>query len=542
MNLLIFLLYSFLQKCLSTSTYDLTVVWERVTTDAMANSRHREPDEYIALMDPDGSFSDLMYGSDGSNSFMEHGRRLSNLGYNNMNGVPDMEDPIVRGLSYITYDAPPNTDGNWWGHVIGTPNDLWKAIVLARDVIDHQLMTDFLNRWWVETPVGPVWNIESHEGDMTGGNLAPRAMLAEVEALLRDNFDVIHEQVKEAMYRELAQREAYNDAGLRGDGCLHQHSIQPHSTEVGYLDHILHLPYNHNYGKELLRFSATLLFWHSGLETDFEEVTIEGLYSAYLECNQWLFRGHIGEPSNAGRKIDKGEIIMGAAAETSIWDVGNTLLEMGRHQDQIEAALHRYENAQPEEEFALNGNRFFYQSDLMVQHRRKYMASLRILSNRTCRPETWPDDDMNANGYFQADGWLSVLIYGSEFGTKKNHIFQVYDWAKVPGVTNLYTTDIPQFKRGPIHAEHFFNNEVFVGGVSNGMVGLATMPYQRYHLPLHANKTWFFFDDVIIALGSGITLWESHQTGESVITTISQINFSEGYYTMGYHNGTQKVR
>ncbi|CAL4064070.1 unnamed protein product, partial [Meganyctiphanes norvegica] len=167
-------------------------------------------------------------------------------------------------------------------------------------------------------------------------------------------------------------------------------------------------------------------------------------YSAYLECNQWLFRGHIAEPTNAGRFIDKVATVLGGAAEDAIWNVGITLLAMGRHHEEVEAALHRYENTQPDKEYALNGNRFYYQSDMMVQHRQNYMASLRILSNRTSRPETWPDSNLNANGYFQADGWLSILIHGGEFGGKTSYIYGVYDWAKVPGVTNLYTTDIPK--------------------------------------------------------------------------------------------------
>ncbi|CAL4063152.1 unnamed protein product, partial [Meganyctiphanes norvegica] len=77
--------------------------------------------------------------------------------------------------------------------------------------------------------------------------------------------------------------------------------------------------------------------------------------------------------------------------------------------------------------------------------------------------------------------------------------------------------------------------------VSNGMTGVATMSYNRYNLHVHADKTWFFFDDVILALGSGITLRQNYQTGDSVITTVSQINFVQGNYTIGYQNGTTQT-
>lgn len=48
-----------------------------------------------------------------------------------------------------------------------------------------------------------------------GGNFAPRAMMAEVEGLLRDNADKVHAEVTEGMVRELVAREAWDKNGLR---------------------------------------------------------------------------------------------------------------------------------------------------------------------------------------------------------------------------------------------------------------------------------------------------------------------------------------
>lgn len=39
---------------------------------------------------------------------------------------------------------------------------------------------------------------------------------------------------------------------------------------------------------------------------DFENATIEGLFGAYLECQQWLFRGHTSEPTTCGRHLTDG--------------------------------------------------------------------------------------------------------------------------------------------------------------------------------------------------------------------------------------------
>ena len=63
-----------------------------------------------------------------------------------------------------------------------------------------------------------------------------------------------------------------------------------------------------------------------------------------------------------------------------------------------------------------------------------------------------------------------------------------------------------------------------MGGASDGSVGVACMVLVRPHEPLRAFKTWFFFDDVIVALGSGISLPEDLADDHDVITTLTQVS------------------
>ncbi|CAL4065503.1 unnamed protein product, partial [Meganyctiphanes norvegica] len=195
----------------------------------------------------------------------------------------------------------------------------------------------------------------------------------------------------------------------------------------------------------------------------------------------------------------------------------------------------------PDIKRAVSEQLVFFTSDLMVQQRRDYMATLRILSNRTSRPEVWVSSNKNKDGFFQADGFLTVLVDGGELGSPGAEVYQVFDWARVPGVTNLYTTDIPKYTSGSYWVQYFINFEVFVGGVSDGEVGVAVMPYKRPQrvVPISATKTWFFFDDVIVALGSGISLPAEDVTGESVITTIAQRLFRGSNFTVGTRSGSE---
>ena len=56
----------------------------------------------------------------------------------------------------------------------------------------------------------------------------------------------------------------------------------------------------------------------------------------------------------------------------------------------------------------------------------------------------------------------------------------------------------------------------FVGGVSDGLYGLAAFDFARG--PVTAKKAWFFFDDEYVCLGSGITAGDNLD----VVTTVNQ--------------------
>ncbi|CAL4078305.1 unnamed protein product, partial [Meganyctiphanes norvegica] len=274
----------------------------------MATSSHCFADKLLPLMQADGSFSDLKYGQDGSKSFSEHGRRLSCFGYNHILNNGDYTDNLTLCFNYITYDAPPNPDTNWWAHVIGVPTDMWQGAVLSKNIIETSLMNDFLDRWWVNTTYGPIWNHDRHDDSMAGGNLAPRAYLTEVEGHLRGRPDERHQSVKQVVRNELVLRDGWTGSGFRADGCLHQHCLKGNYTTHGqrWLNHTIQVPYAHTYGKEFLKWMSELLSWYTDTSVDFEADTVEGIYGAYLECTQWLFRGQSAEPTNAGRFITGG--------------------------------------------------------------------------------------------------------------------------------------------------------------------------------------------------------------------------------------------
>jgi chondroitin AC lyase len=123
----------------------------------------------------------------------------------------------------------------------------------------------------------------------------------------------------------------------------------------------------------------------------------------------------------------------------------------------------------------------------------------------------WNTEEINAEGrksHHLADGAMMLYLTGDEY----RDIFPVWDWSKIPGTTaeqGELNTILPK-------GAHEKGKTDFVGGVSDGTYGLCAMDLERGALA--AKKAWFFFDDVIVCLGAGITCTSDNP----VVTTINQ--------------------
>ncbi len=127
------------------------------------------------------------------------------------------------------------------------------------------------------------------------------------------------------------------------------------------------------------------------------------------------------------------------------------------------------------------------------------MSSLRVKGYEVINHE-------NIQGYHTGDG--ATVFYQS--GDEYREIFPFWDWKKIPGITAFQDNKkLPQ-------TNGLLNHSDFVGGVSDGMNGIAAMIYNRDSLT--AKKSWFFFNDVLICLGAGIKT----NLDKDVATTVNQ--------------------
>ncbi|KAJ6489074.1 polysaccharide lyase family 8 protein [Mycena sanguinolenta] len=137
---------------------------------------------------------------------------------------------------------------------------------------------------------------------------------------------------------------------------------------------------------------------------------------------------------------------------------------------------------------SLVGNRMFYANDYMVHRGENYVTTLKMYSKRTLNAECV--NSQNMMGFHLSDGAIYTYTTGNEY----QDIFSAWDWNLIPGITVDYgvtpLTCATTTKTG---------TQPYVGGVSDGVVGIAAMRYENPTTKaLTWRKTYFFLEDDIM--------------------------------------------
>jgi hypothetical protein len=211
---------------------------------------------------------------------------------------------------------------------------------------------------------------------------------------------------------------------------------------------------------------------------------------------------------------------------------------LGGLQQQINLAA-----ATPEVEAAPSGNRVFPYGNLLVHRRAEWMASVKGYSKYVWDYES--NGEQNWFGRNQSAGALELFAneesaVGGVSAAASGWHEDGYDWDHVAGATAFDLPAWTDHDKSYIWAK--FSPEYFVGGVSSKQQdGLFAMKYvdvretgwvQRDY-KLTAKKSYFFFDDQIICLGTDI---QSIHPTYKVHTTLYQ-NFLSDTNTPTSING-----
>lgn len=285
--------------------------------------------------------------------------------------------------------------------------------------------------------------------------------------------------------------------GIQTDMSFHQHGAQL---------------YQGNYGRHFLHSASKMARVATG--TPWECSKKRELVENYLlDGTRWMCWGGLLDYSVWGRQMSYGDRFQGPDIVYACLNMEKVGGGRSKEVSGFAATLISPEGGNGGAEAELTGMRVFPKSDYAVHRTPVFMNSLRMSSTRTAVGEECNGD--NLKGAYLSDGCLLTYRTGREY----DRIFPVWDWTCIPGTTARRGFMPGIGKWSGRHGGH-----VFAGGLSSEKTeegGVAGMVSSRFGLT--ARKSWFFYPDRVVCLGSGISSEEKEGALKgSVLTTVEQ--------------------
>ncbi|KAJ7488318.1 polysaccharide lyase family 8 protein [Mycena latifolia] len=401
-----------------------------------------------------------------------------------------------------TATCPCGTPGlwntNWFSNIIGTPELVSMSCLLLNDSL---LPTELTH---CTTITGRAYGTFDHNingvGLLTGANTLDVAKIGIDQALLTVNLSMLTDAYRR-VHAELQITTAVHADGIRPDGSFGQHA--------GIL-------YNGNYGKDYTNDVVDLEVEAGGTQFQATPASQTALATLF-DGDRWMIYKNVltgvlhWDFSVLGRFISFPTADFTQATASILLNLTkiDALGEEWNSDTLGEFSTTLSTNSTTANAGQLTGNRMFYDNDYMVHRGANYVTTLKMYSSRSRNTEC--TNLANPFGFHLSDGALRTYLQGNEY----EDIAAAMDWNLVPGITVDYGAT-------PLNCAQtqFVGIEKFVGGASDGTLGVATM---RYTNPLthslHWQKAWFFLaDDVQLVMVANI----SSATNATIMSVLDQ--------------------
>lgn len=459
---------------------------------------------WVSTIRPDGTWADIDY-QDRSLALWQlekHLDRLVNMAlYYESSEVRSPKDleKIVKGLRHWFVGDYHND--NWWYEKIGVP----RRILTLAYVLDDDLpvtLRDTVSRaldaidsdGHPARPGGDRIQVLSNHAkvllwrrDIKGAVLLFKKI--EAEASVAPMEDVMYDAAG-----GLAVRNAFRPAGrgLQADLTFHHRGDRVNST----VTYGLELPEYFTYWAQLLSDTP----WH------FSTCHIHMVIDFYLDgvCRH-LVRGRYVEPSAFNRELAR------PWSGTMSSRLSHQLMAVcGGYRV---AELHHMADVQEgKADFTASYAHHFWQSEYFVFSRPHYQTAVRLHSVRNANQEAAHNQEGLRN-HFRGDGACHLSVTGTEY----RGLQPVFDFRRIPGVTSPLLPYEPLAEWGSVNM--LTSEIVFAGAVCDSLYGAVAFDFKSERSDLQARKSWFFFDQGYVCLGSDISY---HSTADTLVTTVEQ--------------------
>lgn len=489
---------------------------------------------FLVQQNDDGSWNDLDYSN--ADHRQRHYKRLAILSqtfqtkgqslYHNQTIIKTVEKGLKKIAEYVYVGGEKS---GWWDFNVGFSRALAPVLVLLEKELTPTIFFENIKILHYLLDV-PNLTLNRLHGDLLRQSLhyLYYALLINDEGLMNDIKDAIS-NYEIAIY---AFKEGFSE-GLREDFSFHAHGEQ---LMTGM------------YGAHFGEYAARYQLFTQGTRFQLPNEDIQLLSHFLLDHVRHTIHGQYMDPSTRGR---------GFARPPSHMD-GNTnwehlyafilmaelnTLEQKKFQSIAKKILEGYdfnfyrnpfghvfmadlaEKIRQSKVIAewTEGHYHFNYSDYTVHRTQDYLFSVKMFSDRVQCTESINNE--NAKGWHLTDGFTYLTINGGEY--QKNNVPATLDWKRLPGITceNRNYTDFAGLRK----RDQRFAETGFVGGITFQSYGLSAMQFKDNLSEISAKKSWFFFDDEIVCIGSDIDCNSDNST-ETIITQWPLSNLDSELY------------
>lgn len=466
------------------------------------------------------------------------------------------------------YNENLNTEyGNWWNWEIGTPQALVNIGVLMYDKLDVETVKKYMAPIYFYQP-DPFNNCFSELNPTntvykatTGAN---RSDCAKISALL----GAIVEDYEQLLMARNAI-ESLLEYSTLGDGFYEDGSFIQHQDSKGYGA----IPYIGSYGYIFLTGVPVVVDILKGSPWEVEEEKLK-ILNEFIQNSfiPYIYKGAMIDMMR-GRSIarynetdkDAGitalntimmvaRVIDNEEDKSKLYSFVKGMMKLNANSDQMESLKDINYRQYPislsnDLKELINGSvigyvnedyhKFTPLQDRVVHSRSEYLLGISMFSKRIANYESMNGE--NKRGWYTSIG--TTYLYNNDLNYYQD-FWQTVNPYRMPGTT-VDTITMIDGKGNKANLDRDW-----VGGVQLGNYGANGMEYNQIGpngllntssgemdtLSLEANKSWFMFDDEIVALGSGISSTDN-RTIETIVNNIKLKDDNSNEITI---NGEEK--
>jgi hypothetical protein len=438
-------------------------------------------------------------------------------------------------------------NSNWWWDILEMPQ-IHSISFLMLDVLPKNTNRAFPSPYELDRATNfslrATWWNASLGYEVTAANLAWMVQAQLLRGVwpsqvnvtaLTQGFSRMWEEVKIVDWDPTNQNGT--NQGIQVDFSFHMHSAQIQTAQ---------------YGQDYLQDELSFIEIAAGTSFAIDNDRVQILCS-YLENMAWQSTGMGFDWALSGRAMDRNSwsaVSKVNVPTTAMRMLATSYCNSNSTVKNIIDFSYRVDNYPTAAK--LVGHRHFWTSDYSTHKRSNWTAGWHGTSRRTVPNECGNGE--NLLGMYEAQGLLNIMNNHCELSPESSGvinegpigwgcgqeyvgIFPLLDWTALNGATAL--VDLPMPPCGPAqccwHPGVSAGNKSFVGGVSDGTFGASVM--DTSYLTLTAKKSTFFFDNVIISMGTDI----SESSGNTRVRTALASRFlkkvSPGL-SLGFTNGS----